>query len=1030
MAVLILAMITLGTGLGPVFAAEHQNEIDQIESEIQNDDASDASTNDVQSQIEMQEGSSSNQEMDFDNQKDESLEPITGDEASANSAESETNIEKKSNNKKSLQSSSVTWSFDSSSGTLTISGTGAMDDYSNYYVVPWYSYREAIKEIIISNGVTSIGDYAFYNCKELTSMIIPDSVTSIENNAFYGCSRLTSITIPDSVASIGSSAFEACEKLTSMTIPDSVTSIGNKAFSSCRNLTSVTIPDTVTNIGDRAFFYCTSLTSITIPDGVKTIGSSTFYNCTSLTSITIPNTVTRIGSHAFYNCNSLTSITIPDSVTDIGEQAFYCCSSLKSIAIPNGVTWILYRTFYNCTGLTSISIPNTVTVIGVGAFCNCKSLSSITIPDGVKTICGDAFYACTSLTSITIPNTVTTIEGYAFCKCAKLNDVTISNPKVSIGKGAFSGCPNELSICCSQGIHSYNADIVTVKEATCVEEGIKSFTCPNCGETFSETIPKIEHVWDSGVITKEANCSQEGVRTFSCNKCNEQYTEVIPKTEHDWNTGTVTKAATCSREGIRTISCKNCEAKYTETIPINPSNHTYISEPITQASCTQSGENLYTCTGCGHQYTKQISATGHRWDSGTVTRSATCETNGVRTYHCTNDRSHTKTESIPAIGHSYDSYSTKTVVTNLTNGKKIATVKQYVCNNCWKTKTETVSGYTITLNKASYTYNAKANMPSISAKTFDGKTIAASNYSVSYSNNTNAGTAKAVVTMKGGYSGTYTLPFKITPKQYENRNFDLFVTKKVGYNGRSRVPTFTFCFYNTDANGDPVLNTLVKNRDFTVSVNKTHKKIGTYTATVKFKGNYKGTIKHKYQIVPPKVKIKSTKPYSTKQIKVTWKKTKKAKGYKVYRYVGTRYKLYKKTKKTSCLITRASKKDDDVYFYVVAYTKKNGKEYTSAENITVEALKPGKAKIRTVVTDFGEFYVKPSTTGYYQIKVAADKKFKHIRNNWKGYATTKGIRYYNFNDLDTYYVKARKYNYTRSGRLIRGPWSDVKAVHP
>ena len=215
-----------------------------------------------------------------------------------------------------------------------------------------------------------------------------------------------------------------------------------------------------------------------------------------------------------------------------------------------------------------------------------------------------------------------------------------------------------------------------------------------------------------------------------------------------------------------------------------------------------------------------------------------------------------------------------------------------------------------------------------------------------------------------------------------------------------------------------------------MSVNKTHKAIGNYTATIKFKGNYKGTVKYKYQIVPPKVKIKSTKPYSTKQIKVSWKKVKKAKGYKVYRYVGTRYKLYKKTKKTSCLITRASKNDTDVFFYVVAYVKKNGKEYSSEENITSETVKPSKAKIRTVVTDFGEFYVKPSTDGYYQIMIATDKKFRNVCKNWRGDVSTTGIRFYNFYSSDTFYVKARKYTYTRSGRLIRGPWSNVRIVRP
>ena len=176
------------------------------------------------------------------------------------------------------------------------------------------------------------GDYTVYiNMYNIKSYEIPDGVTSIGNLAFYDCDSLTSITIPDSVTSIGNSAFSSCYGLTSITIPDSVTSIGNSAFSGCGNLTSITIPDSVTSIGSRAFSSCYDLTSITIPDSVTTIGDEAFYWCDSLTSITIPDSVTSIGDEAFYNCRSLTSITIPDSVTSIGDYAFAGCGNLKSI---------------------------------------------------------------------------------------------------------------------------------------------------------------------------------------------------------------------------------------------------------------------------------------------------------------------------------------------------------------------------------------------------------------------------------------------------------------------------------------------------------------------------------------------------------------------------------------------------------------------------------------------------------------------------------------------------------------------------
>ena len=240
-------------------------------------------------------------------------------------------------------------------GTLNISGTGAMKDYDSDDS-PATQKKDSVKKVVIEDDVTSIGDYAFWNCSNLTSITIPDSVTIIGNSAFYGCSSLTSLTIPNSVTSIGNSAFNACSSLTSLTIPNSVTSIEFAAFYACSSLTSLTIPNSVTSIGDSAFNACSSLTSLTIPNSVTSIGEGAFYACSSLTSITIPNSVTSIGEGAFYACSSLTSITIPDSVTRIGDYAFKNCSNLTSITIPDSVTSIGNSAFYGCSSLKTISL--------------------------------------------------------------------------------------------------------------------------------------------------------------------------------------------------------------------------------------------------------------------------------------------------------------------------------------------------------------------------------------------------------------------------------------------------------------------------------------------------------------------------------------------------------------------------------------------------------------------------------------------------------------------------------------------------
>ena len=194
-----------------------------------------------------------------------------------------------------------------------------------------YMNGEEVKNLIIPNSVTSIGDNAFYKCSSLTSIAIPNSVTSIGGGAFSGCSGLTAITIPNSVTSIVSSAFSGCSGLTSVTIPNSVTSIGNRGFSGCSGLTSITIPNSVTSIGSYAFSRCSGLTSLTIPNSVTSIGNYAFHGCSSLTSVTIPNSVTSISHNAFAGCSGLTSITIPNSVTSIGNYAFSGCKNTENL---------------------------------------------------------------------------------------------------------------------------------------------------------------------------------------------------------------------------------------------------------------------------------------------------------------------------------------------------------------------------------------------------------------------------------------------------------------------------------------------------------------------------------------------------------------------------------------------------------------------------------------------------------------------------------------------------------------------------
>jgi hypothetical protein len=231
----------------------------------------------------------------------------------------------------------LTWNLED--GTLTISGEGDMPYYDVYAgdYAPWYKYHLSIYNVVIEDGVTNVGVYAFHNCTRIASVSLSNSVTNIEDRAFDFCAALTSIDIPNSVTRIGGGAFAYCRDLSSVIIPESVTTIGPLAFYYCVNLPSITIPNSVTEIGPNAFYICTHLTSITLSNSLTAIEYGTFANCVSLLSITIPEGVTRIEDGAFEFCTHLLSAIIPESVTEIGYDAFYWCISLNSVTNYNPV---------------------------------------------------------------------------------------------------------------------------------------------------------------------------------------------------------------------------------------------------------------------------------------------------------------------------------------------------------------------------------------------------------------------------------------------------------------------------------------------------------------------------------------------------------------------------------------------------------------------------------------------------------------------------------------------------------------------
>ena len=266
-----------------------------------------------------------------------------------------------------ISSKNITISFDIEKAVANYSYFNIVDNQIKGLDTQYY--KEPYPKILIVPGVVEGGT---------TPLSIRDGTSS--DHAFKGLNS-SIVILQDGLTSIGSFAFSGCSSLTSIEIPSSVTSIGDYVFRDC-GLTSIKIPSSVTSIGDYAFYVCSSLTSIEIPSGVTSIGGSTFSGCSSLTSIEIPNSVTSIGDYAFMNCISLTSIEIPSSVTSIGGSTFSGCSSLTSIEIPSSVTSIGNYAFSNCSKLSTITVKATTPpTLGSSAIPS-NDVTKIYVPSG------------------------------------------------------------------------------------------------------------------------------------------------------------------------------------------------------------------------------------------------------------------------------------------------------------------------------------------------------------------------------------------------------------------------------------------------------------------------------------------------------------------------------------------------------------------------------------------------------------------------------------------------------------------------
>lgn len=376
-----------------------------------------------------------------------------------------------------------TWHLED--GVLTITGSGVINDYTESST-PWYGVKNRIQSVVIDEGITRIGAFAFYETSSLVSVSFPNSLLEIGSFAFMS-TNITNISLPMNLTTIEENAFGWCWGIQSVIIPNSVTSIGAEAFNACVNLNSLTLPSGITTIAYKSFSN-TRISTINVPDGVTSIGVDAFSSC-KVTTVYLPSTVKTIDTNAFDSCSKLSvvhfsgyaydaeRICIKPGNSSLTSSVWYCIDETLDTLSPtvgecgSSATWVLEGSVLTISGagaindyaeastpwygvsgrIESVVIGEGITRIGTKAFYNTKSITSISFPNSLLEI-GDFAFGSTNITNLSLPMNLTTIGENAFGWCWGIQSIIIPDSVTYIGAEAFNSCVNLKTVTLPKGI--------------------------------------------------------------------------------------------------------------------------------------------------------------------------------------------------------------------------------------------------------------------------------------------------------------------------------------------------------------------------------------------------------------------------------------------------------------------------------------------------------------------------------------------------------------------------------------------------
>ena len=719
----------------------------------------------------------------------------------------------------------------------------------------------SLKKVTILADIKEIGKFTFYGCSNLKEVVFPEGLETIELTAFGGCSQLEEIVFPEGLKTIGQSAFTGCSSLKSIQIPLSVTEVRMCAFESCTALESLTFQEGETTekrkIGVLAFRGCTSLTEVMLPAGMEIEGGA-FGGCTSLTEykvqegsayeifdkclyekgraklvaypagkgaeVTFPEEITAIGDRAFDGCANLENVEIPDTVTEIGFYAFDGCSGLKKVTLPKNLGSIKDGVFQS-TGITSIEIPETVTDIASSAFAWCKGLKTVTIPGKVERVDQLAFSGCSNLRSVYIQEGVKSIKSRAFLDCYSLKTLAIPKSVTEIETDALPEYEN-LTIYGEAGSYAETyANENNIKFSAGQPPQPEDDIYDISDKAFTVTLEKEVYDYDGGekspLVTVKKG--EEKLRLG---------TDFTVDYENNINPGTA-KAIVTGR------------GEYTGTV-----------------------EKTFTIKGIdisGQGFAVTLSESEYTYD-GKAKEPAVTVTKGTEKLRGTDFTVKYENNVNPGTA--------KAIVTGA--GVYTGTVtKEFTIE---ASKDISSAGFTVTLSETEYTYDGKAKKPAVTV-TKGTEKLRGTDFTVKYENNIKPGTAKAIVTGAGGYTGTVTKKFTI--KEAKKKNIGLtckkIFTKKYGDKAFSLQAKAVKGAKITYKTSDKKVAVVDKKGKVTIK--------GTGIATITVKATASGcnakTLKVTVKVSPSKASAPALKALRGRKLKVSWKRDGRATGYQV-----------------------------------------------------------------------------------------------------------------------------------------------------